>query len=117
MAHELVKIALALELAVRAGRADLEHIAVGDGVFPVEDRVQRPADGLAVVNGDAAVLIDKNAQVPGPGLAHVFHIPQAAAGGLDRGGGQFGDSVSQFAQNASLRNLTKKSGQRPTLQT
>ncbi|MPN07076.1 hypothetical protein SDC9_154335 [bioreactor metagenome] len=64
---------------VRPGGGHLQRIASLDGVGLVQRVGKRPADRLAVLNGDAARLIQVNAQKPASGLPDIFHIPQGAA--------------------------------------
>ena len=76
-AHELFKVPRALQLTLCPGRADLENIAVGNGVGLVQNRVEPAADALTVIDADAAVLIDKDAQEPASGLTDIFNVPKA----------------------------------------
>ena len=91
------------------GRADLENIAVGNGVGLVQNRVEPAADALAVVNTDAAVLIDKDAQEPASGLTDIFNVPKAAAFLLDHGLCKLRDLVCDLTHIPLTFNLPGRS--------
>ena len=78
-AHKLFKIRGALELTLGTGRADLKHIAVWDRVSLIKDRIEPAAYSLAVVNSDAAVLVDKHPELPRARLTDILNRPNLAA--------------------------------------
>ena len=63
-AHELLKIPGSLQLPLRPGGAHFKHIAVRNGVLLVQDGIQPAADGLAVIDADAALLVDEYPEIP-----------------------------------------------------
>ena len=108
-AHELFKVPRALQLTLCPGRADLENLAVRNGIGLVQNRVEPAADALAVVNTDAAVLIDKDAQEPASGLTDIFNVPKAAAFLLDHGLCKLRDLVCDLTHIPLTFNLPGRS--------
>ena len=65
---------------------------------------QGTGDGLAVVDGNAAFLINIEPQEPLAGLLDILHIPQGAACRLHKGLGQLGGDLSDFShEKTSMR--------------
>ena len=76
---------IADKLALNSGRADLEAVGVVDRVENVKRLVDGARHGFAVVDIDAAVLVDKDAQVPLSALLDVAHVPETKAELSDNG--------------------------------
>ena len=95
-AHKLLKIRGTLELTLGTGRADLKHIAVWDWISLIKDRIEPAAYSLAVVNSDAAVLVDKHPEIPRARLTDILNRPKLAALVLNDGSCQCFDLFRYF---------------------
>lgn len=63
------------ELAVDAGRGDLQGIFLRNGVFAVQHGVDGAGEVYAVVDAYAAFLVNKNAQIPIRALFRERNVP------------------------------------------
>ena len=94
--------------------AELRKIWVG----LVQNRVQRAAELLTVLNGNAVRLVDIHAQVAAAGLLDVFHVPNLTILRLGHRLRQRPDDICNFTHTSPnplsdrLKNFKKKSGRR-----
>ena len=72
---ESLKVLRAGELAVDAGRGDLQGIFLRNGVFAVQHGVDGAGEVYAVVDAYAAFLVNKNAQIPIRALFRERNVP------------------------------------------
>ena len=92
--------------------SDFERF-LGEPVL-VKDRVDRPGDGLTVIDVHAAVLVDVQPQEPVAALLDVFHVPERAAVRLHHRLGKRPDLIGDLHGNSSFS--ARKSGEQfPTL--
>ena len=101
-AHKARKVAGALELALGAGGADLENVAVRNGVCLVQQRINGAGDSLAGVGVQRLIAVDQHAQEPVRAFLFKADIPQAQVHPLNNGADERFDDLDR----AALRELT-----------
>ena len=100
-----------VEKAFQPGGADFKAVTVGDGVFLIQDWVNGPGNGFAVVDADAALLVNVKPQEPIAALTDIFYIPECAALFADNGFGELPNLIGDFHGKTVLP--TRKTGEIP----